>query len=148
MENFESATSDFTPQTSTDATSVKDAWIFQVPSQDKLEEDAKQTNQLIKAEEYISQPFPKDDIDPYEWSHTLATLDVCALPPMTKFCDEDGYEVVLVRVVSIVHSEPKDSSNPEVPLILHKERKATSLEDLASSKSKCSLFLIPLAMIT
>ena len=42
LEEFESATSDFTPRTNTDATCVKDAWIFQVPSQDKLEEDKKQ----------------------------------------------------------------------------------------------------------
>ena len=72
MEEFESATSDFTPQTSTDATSIKDAWIFQVPSQDKLEEDKKQMDRLIKVKDYVPEPFSEDDIDPYEWSHTLS----------------------------------------------------------------------------
>ena len=82
VEEFESATSNFAPHTSKDSTSVnKDAWICQTPSQELLEEDKKQTNHLIKAKDYISLQFLEDDIDPYEWSHTLSTIDVCALPP-------------------------------------------------------------------
>ena len=42
VEEFKSATSDFTPCTHTDSTSVKDAWICQTPSQDLLEEDQRQ----------------------------------------------------------------------------------------------------------
>ena len=38
VEEFESAMSDHTPRTHTNSTSVKDAWIFQTPSQDLLEE--------------------------------------------------------------------------------------------------------------
>ena len=43
MEDFKSAMSNFMPQITNESTSAKDAWIFQVPSQDKLEEDNKQT---------------------------------------------------------------------------------------------------------
>ena len=45
--------------------------------------------------------------------YTLSTIDVCALPPQTQFCDEDGYEIVLVRVISIMNDRIEDSSNPE-----------------------------------
>ena len=39
---------------------------------------------------YVPEPFLEDDIDPYEWLNTMLTIDVCALPPQTQFCDEDG----------------------------------------------------------
>lgn len=86
-------------------------------------------------------------MDPY------ISYDGCVcLGTTTQFCDEDGYEVTPVKVVFVIHSEIhseiKDSSNREVPLILQKEHKATSLEDLASSESECSPFRIPLQMIT
>ena len=70
------------------------------------------------------------------------------MPPQTQFCDEDGYDVIPVRVVSVIHSELGSSSNPKVPLTLQKERKATSLEDFASLESECSPFKVPLLMIT
>ena len=62
---FEFATSNFTPCTSIDYISAKDAWICQIPSQDLLEEDEKQTDCLIKVNDYILVPFLEDDIDPY-----------------------------------------------------------------------------------
>ena len=75
--SVESATSDFTPCTNMDSTSVNDAWICQTPSQDLLKEDKNHIEHLIKAKDYILVPSHEDDIDPYEWSHTLATIDVC-----------------------------------------------------------------------
>ena len=153
VEEFESATSDHKPRTHTDSTSVKDSWIFQTPSQDLLEESERQIDILIKIQDYIRVPFSEDDIDPYEWLHTLSTIDVCALPPQTQFCDERGYEIVPVRVisivtgrtidshwpealtplkigsddVSIVKSKSKDFNNPEVALNLKLDRKDISI---------------------
>ena len=57
--------------------------------------------------------FPKDDIDPYEWLHTLSTIDVCAIPPQTQFCDERGYEIVPVRVITVVEGKRVDSNWPK-----------------------------------
>ena len=51
--------------------------------------------------------FLEDDIDPYEWSHTLLTIDMCALPPQTQFCDEYGYDIVPVRVISVAYTRTK-----------------------------------------
>ena len=107
-------------RTHTDSTSVKDAQIFQTPSQDLLEESERQIDKLIKIQDYIPAPFSKDDIDPYEWLHTLSTIDVCALPPQTQFCDEYGYEIVPVRVISVANIRTKDFINLKVPFVLHK----------------------------
>ena len=35
-----------------------------------------------------------------EWMHLLATIDTCAISSPTQFCDEDGYDVVPIRVIT------------------------------------------------
>ena len=113
VEEFESATSDFTPHAHTDFTSEKDAWICQIPTQDLLEEDERMVDNITQKGEYIPIPFQEDDIDPYEWLHTLSTIDVCALPPQTQFCDERGYEIVPIRVITVVEGKRVDSNWPK-----------------------------------
>ena len=73
--SVKSATSDFTPRTSTATTSVKDAWICETPSHDLLEEGRKQTDRLINIKDYVPIPFPEDDIDPY-WRRVGSRLIV------------------------------------------------------------------------
>ena len=48
---------------------------------------------------YIPLPFPEHLIDPQEWVHVLATLTTCALPKPTKCCDEDGYDIIPIRMI-------------------------------------------------
>ena len=36
--------------------------------------------------------------------HILATIDTCALPTKTQFCDEDGYDIIPVRMIRVVDS--------------------------------------------
>ena len=64
VDEFESASSDLTPRTSTATTSVQDAWICETPSQDLLEEDRKQTDYLINIKDYIPIPFPEGQFRP------------------------------------------------------------------------------------
>ncbi|MCO5546848.1 hypothetical protein L7F22_000285 [Adiantum nelumboides] len=55
----------------------------------------------------LSIQTPQDDINDdeasQEWMHILATIDTCALPLATRFCDEDGYDIVPIRVVTPVN---------------------------------------------
>ena len=39
-----------------------------------------------------------------EWMHLLATIDTCAISSPTQFCDEDGYDVVPIRVITPVYT--------------------------------------------
>ena len=56
---------------------------------------------------YVPLPFPEHLIDPQEWIHVLATLTTCALPKPTKFCDEDGYDIVPIWMIgAVVRNEP------------------------------------------
>ena len=59
--------------------------------------------------EYILEPFPKHELEPYGWHDILATLDVCAnVHEGTIYCDEEGYDIRSIYMVSIVQ-EPEES---------------------------------------
>ena len=137
VEEFESATSDFTPRTHTNSTSAKDAWICHTPSQDLLEEDERYVDGITKKGEYIPVPLLEDGIDPYEWLHTLSTIDVCEIPPQTQFCDEQGYEIVPVRVIIVVEGKRVDSNWPEEILVLKIGPHDVSLVDVSTTESEC-----------
>ena len=47
---------------------------------------------------------PNDEDASQEWMHILATIDNCALPSATRFCDEDGYDIVPIRVITPVYT--------------------------------------------
>ena len=120
------------PHTHTDSTSEKDAWICQVPTQDLLEEDERMIDKITQKGEYIPIPFSEDDIDPYEWLHSLSTIDVCALPPQTQFCDERGYEIVPIRVITVVEGKRVDSNWPKELFALNIGPDDVSLVDVSA----------------
>ena len=52
-------------------------------------------------EAYIPIPFPEEKLEPLEWLHCLGTLDVCTVNHGIKFCDEDGYDIVPIRMINV-----------------------------------------------
>ena len=60
---------------------------------------------------YVFIPFPKHQIDPQEWIHALSTLDVCALPKLARFCDQDGYDIIPIQMMDVF--KPKENSPEE-----------------------------------
>ena len=81
-----------------DDSSLRDAYLCEFPSQDTLDKSAYQMDKLISKEDYILEPFHEDLIERHEWMHVLSTTDVCTLPQGTKFCDENGYEVIPIQI--------------------------------------------------
>ena len=135
VKEFESSTSDLTPQTIIESTSTKDAWICHILSEDLLEDDKRKTDKLMGIQEYISIPFLEDDIDRYEWIHTLSTIDECALPPQTQFCDKNGYEIAPIRVFTIVDNKRHDSNWPKELTALKIGPDDVSLVDMSETDS-------------
>ena len=59
--------------------------------------------------EYILEPFPKHELEPYGWHDILATLDVYTnVHEGAIYCDEEGYNIMSTYIVSIIQ-EPKES---------------------------------------
>ena len=53
-------------------------------------------------EAYFPTPFPEHKMEPLEWPHCLATIDVSTLNHGIKFCDEDGYDIVPIPMVQVL----------------------------------------------
>ena len=65
-------------------------------------------------EDYILEPFPNDQFIPDAWQDVLATVDVCVneVTP-TVFCDEEGYDIVPVHMVRVLHDETKQEGEKQ-----------------------------------
>ena len=59
--------------------------------------------------EYIPEPFPEHELEPYGWHDILATLDVCAnVHEGAIYCDEEGYDIRSTYMVNIIQ-DPEES---------------------------------------
>lgn len=54
-------------------------------------------------ESYIPTPFPEEKMEPVEWRHVLATLNVCTLNHRIKFCDEEGYDIMPILMIRTIN---------------------------------------------
>ena len=54
----------------------------------------------VQDDGYIPEPFPEDEFEPLEWTHILATLDICTNEIVeSQFCDEEGFDVQPILMV-------------------------------------------------
>ena len=63
----------------------------------------------VKDEAYIPAPFNEEEFEPVEWSHVLATLDTCTLNHGIKFCDEEGYDIIPIKMVQVL-DDPREKA--------------------------------------
>ena len=106
VEEFDSGSSDETESTlSVDKAGL---WICGTSCKDLKPEDVV-IDRSVTDEAYVPLPFPEHLIDPQEWIHVFATLSTCALPKQTQFCDPDGYDIIPIRMISIVKGKSKEN---------------------------------------
>ncbi|MCO5570124.1 hypothetical protein L7F22_023840 [Adiantum nelumboides] len=68
-------------------------------------------------EAYIPEPFPEHLFEPFGRTQILSTLDICVnkLTP-TKFCDEEGYDLVTLQMASVILESGSESDENEEKL--------------------------------
>ena len=66
----------------------------------------------MEEKECILKPLPRHHFEPFKWSHVLATQEVCMneINP-THFCDEKGYAITPMYILSVTWEEPKEEAN-------------------------------------
>ena len=70
----------------------------------------------VMDEAYVPIPYPEENFEPVECPHCLATLDVCTLNHGTKFYDEDGYDIIPIRMVAMIENgEPGNERTVGLP---------------------------------
>ncbi|MCO5577929.1 hypothetical protein L7F22_031764 [Adiantum nelumboides] len=68
----------------------------------------------VTDEAYIPEPFSEHLFEPFGWTQILSTLDICVneLTP-TKFCDEEGYDLVTLQMASVILESGSESDEKE-----------------------------------
>ncbi|MCO5583996.1 hypothetical protein L7F22_037914 [Adiantum nelumboides] len=68
----------------------------------------------VTDEAYIPKSFPEHLFELFGWTQILSTLDICVneLTP-TKFCDEEGYDLVTLQLASVILESGSDSDEKE-----------------------------------
>ena len=84
---------------------VKDATDSPIPFQEKKLESCKD----VMNKDYRHVPFKEKEVEPVEWSHVLATLDVCTMNHEIKFCDEEGYDIIPIKMVQVLN-DPREKA--------------------------------------
>ena len=103
--DFESATSSHDSGSITGYEGEDNFWLFEAEAMTNTAYQATLTDEQIKEFKDLGPIIELDEEDAsQEWMHLLATIDTCALPSSTHFCDEDGYDVVPIRVVTPVYT--------------------------------------------
>ncbi|MCO5606512.1 hypothetical protein L7F22_060700 [Adiantum nelumboides] len=67
----------------------------------------------MEDDDYVFEPFSKENLEPFRWDHILATLFVCATTygPTTKLCNKNGYNVVPYYGISVITEGEAASSS-------------------------------------
>ena len=79
---------------------------------------------------YKPVPFNEEKFEPVEWSHVLATLDTCTLNHGIQFCDEEGYDIIPIKMVQVLN-DPREKA----PVAAQKRKKGMR-------RRKCSQILM------
>ena len=106
VEEFDSGSSD--EMESTLSVEKAGLWICGTSCKNLKPEDVV-IDRSVTDEAYVTLPFLKHLIDPQEWIHVLATLSICALPKQTQFCDSNGYDIIPIRMISVVKGKSKEN---------------------------------------
>ena len=117
VEEFDSASSESTNQVFGKG---KELWMC-IPSCVDMKPKDVVHDRVMTDEAYVPVPFPKHQIEPQEWIHALATLDVCAIPKPTRFCDSDGYDITPIMMMDVLKQKepsPKEFYDAENEMVL------------------------------
>ena len=59
--------------------------------------------------DYISKPFLDHKFEPHGWMDVLATITICVNDvTSTLFCDQEGYDVILVQMINVLYIQNKE----------------------------------------
>ena len=124
MDEFDSASSE--ESDSQEGDEQTNLWMCGA-SQATMLTDGSKWRKEVENDNFIPAPYPEEKFEPVEWSHCLVAIDVCTLNHGTKFCDEEGYDIVPIQMVAIVNDD-RVESKPLEKERFHREE--VSVEDL------------------
>ena len=101
--DFEFATTSHKDISSMNYEGEDNFWLFEAEAMSQSTYQATLTDEQIKEFTDLQPIMELDEEDAsQEWMHILATIDTCAISPSTRFCDEEGYDVGPIMMISPV----------------------------------------------
>ena len=107
MEEFDSRSFECSTK-STEQANNPNLWLCGA-SKSTMQTDGLQWHKEVEKEDNISCPFPEELMELVEWMHCLITLNTTVTRPRLKFCDDNGYDIYPLNMISIVDSIEKQT---------------------------------------
>ena len=102
MEEFDSAS--FENSNSSEEQNKANLWMCGA-SKASIRNDGSESCREVLSESYVPIPNLEETIEPFEWLHVLATLDVRKVHHGTKFCDLEVYDLVPIQMVATLNDD-------------------------------------------
>ena len=130
IEEVETSSYDPIPTLTSEETQDEGAWICDLYERASMLEEITRTQRMEQDDAYVPQPTSTIAIDEHVWIQVLSTIDVSALSKGTQFCDELGYDVQPVLMISISHDKKENIE----PMCWIKDE--VSIRDVSSAEEK------------
>ena len=99
MEEFDSGSFECTTKSS-DQLENPHLWLCGA-SKTSMQTNESQWQKEVEKDDYIPCPFQEENMEPLEWIHSLISLDTMHVRPGPKFCDEEGYDIHPLHMISL-----------------------------------------------
>ena len=127
IEDVDTTSYELNKELSSTETQEEGAWLCEVYEHASMQENVKMVEDLAKDEAYMPQPISNDKIEEHVWMQVLSTIDVSALSKGTRFCNELGYDIEPILMITV-----KRDANDEIePLYWAKDE--ISIRDISSA---------------
>ena len=129
MEEFDSAS--YENSGSSDDDQQENMWMCGA-SKASMVTDGSEWCRDVMDEAYVPIPYPEEKFEPVEWMHCLATLDVSTVHHGIKFCDEEGFDIIPIRMVALVEEDAQQDLQ-QVTERFHQEE--VLIEDITEAEN-------------
>ena len=135
MEEFDSASSE--NSNSSQEETRENLWVCGA-SKTSLAIDGSEWCKEAMQDAYVLVPYLEEKLEPMEWMHCLRAIHVCTLNHDIKFCNEEGYDLIPIRMVSIVGAEEHNISHITKERFHHEEVSINDLSDAENADGELS----------
>ena len=125
IEDADTTSYELNKELSSTETQEEGAWLCEIYEHASMQENVKLVEDLERDEAYMPQQISNDKIEEHVWMQVLSTIDVSALSRGTCFCNELGYDIEPILMITV-----KRDANDEIePLYWAKDE--ISIRDIS-----------------
>ena len=102
MEEFDSASSEISNSSKEEIR--ENLWVCGASKASLVTDGSKWCKEAMN-DTYVPISYLEEKLEPMEWMHCLIAIDVCTINHGIKFCNEKGYDITPIQIISIVEAD-------------------------------------------